>query len=216
VDTLPLRNVVERYQVSQVLALRWVARMCLRNPAALLRAYALYRDLKSQRYAVSKDPVHALVGHLVDAFLLVLVPLTTESERRRNANPRKVYPVDPALIGAFDASRHTDLGRALETAVLSALASQGAEIGLVKTEEGFEMDPLARVPGEADRLIQVCADPTPPGVLERELRALDSAARTNPRAKRILIVLTRDQAARVGVRAVRVCAAHEWLSGHGA
>jgi hypothetical protein len=159
VDTLLLRDVVERYQVSQVAAFRWIAGMCLRNPAALLSAHALYRDLKSQGYAVSKDTVHALLGHLVDAFLLALVPLATESERRRNANPRKVYPVDSGLIGAIDTSGRTNLGRALETAVLNALARQGAEVGYVKTDEGFEVDFLARIPGEPERLIQVCADP---------------------------------------------------------
>ena len=215
VDTLLLRDVVERYQVSQVAALRWIARMCLRNPAGLLSAHALYRDLKSQGYAVSKDTVHALLGYLMDAFLLSLVPLATDSERRRNANPRKVYPADPGLIHAFDASGRANVGRALETAVLNALACQGAEVGYVKTEEGFEVDFLARIPGEPERLIQVCADPTPPEVLQRELRALASAAQVHPRAERILIVSTRDQAARVDAAGVRVFAAHEWLLGEG-
>jgi len=44
---------------------------------------------------VAKDAVHAALGYLLDAFLLSTVPLATESERRRNSNPRKVYPVDP-------------------------------------------------------------------------------------------------------------------------
>jgi predicted AAA+ superfamily ATPase len=210
---LLLRDVVERCQVSQVAALRWIARACLRNPAALLSAHALYRDLKSQGYAVSKDTVHALLGHLVDAFLLTLVPLATDSERRRNAKPRKVYPVDPGIIGAFDVSGRTNLGHALETAVLNTLACQGADVGYVKTDEGFEVDFLARIPGEPERLIQVCADPTPQEVLARELRALDSAARAYPRAERILIVLTHDQAAQIGVSGVRVCTAHKWLLG---
>ncbi len=126
---------------------------------------------------------------------------------------RKVYPADPGLIYAFDASGRANVGRALETAVLNALACQGAEVGYVKTEEGFEVDFLARIPGEPERLIQVCADPTLPEILERELRALASAARVHPRAERILIVSTRDQAARVDAAGVRVCAAHEWLLG---
>lgn len=211
VDTLLLRDVVERYQVSQVTALRWIARMCLRNPAALISAHALYRDLKSQGHAVSKDTVHALLGHLVDVFLLTLVPLATDSERRRNANPRKVYPVDPGLIRAFDISGRANLGRALETAVLNALARQRAEVGYVKTDEGFEVDFLARIPGEPERLIQVCADPTSPEVIERELRALASAARTHPRAERVLIVLTREQATRLWGEGVRVYTAYEWF-----
>ncbi|GAB4118348.1 MAG: ATP-binding protein [Acidobacteriota bacterium] len=211
VDTLLLRDVVERYQVSQVAALRWIARTCLRNPAAPLSAHSLYRDLKSQGHAVSKDTVHALLSHLVDAFLLTLVPLATDSERQRNANPRKVYPVDQGLIRAFDPSGRTQLGRALETAVANALLAKGAEIGYVKTDEGFEVDFLARMPGEPERLIQVCADPTPSEVLGRELRALASAARKHPRAEQFLIVLTGEQAAHVSARRVRVCPAYKWF-----
>jgi len=211
VDTLLLRDVVERFQVRQVAALRWIARMCLRNPASMLSAHRLFSDLKSQGYAVSKDTVHTLLGYLVDTFLLTLVPLATDSERRRNANPRKVYPADAGLIHSFDTSGRANLERALETAVLNALISQGSEVCYVKTDEGFEVDFLVRTPGEPERLIQVCADPTAPEVLERELRALKSAGRFSPRAKRFLIVLTRDQATHFTVEGVHVRAAYEWL-----
>jgi predicted AAA+ superfamily ATPase len=211
VDTLLLRDVVERYQVSQIAALRWVVRACLRNPAGLLSAHVLYRDLKSQGHAVSKDTVHALLGYLVDAFLLTLVPLQTESERQRNTNPRKVYPADSGLIRAFDTSGRANLGRALETAVFNELERRGAEVGYVKTEEGYEVDFHARLPEGQSLLVQVCADALVPEVLEREVRALNAAARRYPRAQRVLIVLTREQAAAVSEAGVRVCPAYEWF-----
>ncbi len=211
VDTLLLRDVVERYQVSQVAALRWLARTCLRNPAALFSAHALYRDLKSQGHAVSKDTVHNLLGYLVDAFLLNLVPLSTESERQRNANPRKVYPVDPGFINAFDISGRANWGHALETAVLNELQRRGAEVGYVKTEEGFEVDFHSRIPGEEESLIQVCAETTSPDVLQRELRALSIAAQKYPRAKQFLIGLTRLDNLTVTDKYVQVIPAYEWL-----
>jgi predicted AAA+ superfamily ATPase len=211
VDTLLLRDVVERYRVTQMAALRWVVRACLRNPAGLLSAHGLYRGLKSQGHAVSKDTVHALLGYLVDAFLLTLVPLQTESERQRNTNPRKVYPADPGLIRAFDTSGRANLGRALETAVLNELERRGAEVGYVKTEEGYEVDFHARLPDRRSLLVQACADASAPDVLNRELRALSSAARKYPRAERVLIVLTREQAAAVSEAGVNVYPAHEWF-----
>jgi predicted AAA+ superfamily ATPase len=211
VDTLLLRDVVERYQVSQIAALRWLARACLRNPAGLLSAHGLYRDLKSQGHAVSKDTVHALLGYLVDAFLLTLVPLDTESERRRNTNPRKLYPADPGLIGAFDTSGRANLGRALETAVLNELERRGAEVSYVKTEEGFEVDFRARIPGQRDLLIQVCADTSAPEVRQRELRALHAAATIYPRALPILLVLTREEAQPTSENGVRMLPAYRWF-----
>ena len=48
VDTVLFRDVVERYGVSQVAALRWLIRQCLRNPAGSLSLHRLHLDLKAQ------------------------------------------------------------------------------------------------------------------------------------------------------------------------
>ena len=191
VDTVLFRDVVERYGVSQVAALRWLVRQCLRNPAGRFSAHRLHQDLKAQGHGVAKDAVHAMLGHLLDAFLLSAVPLATDSERRRNSNPRKLYPADPGLIKAFDASGRSNLGHALETAVLNELERRGAEVGYVKTGDGLEVDFLARRPGAGEELIQVCADLSSPETRARELRALTAAAKDHPRATRRLLVLDR-------------------------
>lgn len=211
VDTLLLRDVVERFQVTQVAALRWLTRHCLRNPAGMLSVHGMFRDLKAQGHGVAKDTMHALLGHLVDAFLLSAVPLSTESERRRNSNPRKIYPADPALIGAFDRSGRANLGHALETLVLNELERRKADIGYVKTAEGYEVDFHARFPGAGEALIQVCADPGEGKALERELRALQQARREHPRAERLMLVLNMDQVHAVPDKSVKVLPAYEWL-----
>lgn len=211
VDTLLLRDVVERFQVTQVAALRWLARHCLRNPAGMLSVHGMHRDLTAQGLAVAKETLHALLGYLVDAFMISAVPLSTESERRRNSNPRKIYPADPALIGAFDRSGRANLGHALETVVLNELERRKAEVGYVRTAEGFEVDFHARFPAAGQALAQVCAEPGEGRVLERELRALEEARRDYPRAERLLLVLNRDQALAVPSKGVRVQPAYEWL-----
>lgn len=211
VDTLLLRDVVERFQVTQAAALRWLTRHCLRNPAGLLSVHGLHRDLKAQGHGVAKDTLHALLAHLADAFLVSAVPISTESERRRNSNPRKIYPADPALIGAFDTSGRTNLGHALETAVLNELERRRAEVGYVRTAEGFEVDFHARFPAAGETLIQVCADPGDANVLKRELRALEDAHSEFPRAERLLLVMTRDQALGVSAPGVRVEPVYSWV-----
>ncbi len=212
VDTVLFRDVVERYAVSQVAALRWLVRQCLRNPAGSFSAHRLHQDLRSQGHGVAKDLVHAMLSHLIDAFLISAVPLATESERKRNSNPRKLYPADPGLIKTFDASGRTNLGHALETAVQNELERRGAEAGYVKTDEGREVDFLARYRAGGEELIQVCADPSPRETLARELGALDAAAKEHPRAApRRLLVLDRDALARVRAESVEVQPAYEWL-----
>ena len=211
VDTVLFRDVVERHGVSQVAALRWLTRHCLRNPAGSFSVHRLHRDLKSQGRGVNKDALHAMVGHLEDAFLLRSVPLATESERRRNSNPRKVYPVDTGLIGAFDRTGRSNIGHALETVVLHELDRRHAEVGYVRTATGYEVDFRARFHDGREELIQVCADVGAPETTERECRALLVAGREHRRAARRLLVLTADQTSMKAPEGVTVQAAYQWL-----
>ncbi len=192
VDTVVFRDVVERWKVTQVAALRWLVRHCLRNPAGAFSVHRFHLDLRAQGHGVAKDQVHAMLGYLVDAFLLSAVPLSTESERRKNSNPRKVYPADPGLIEAFDASGRAQSGHALETAVFNELQRRDADVAYVKTAEGHEVDFHAWFPGRGEELIQVCADPSAEETREREVRALAEAGREHPRARRRLLVMTVD------------------------
>jgi predicted AAA+ superfamily ATPase len=211
VDTVLFRDVVERYAVSQVAALRWLVRHCLRNPAGRFSVHRLTQDLTAQGLGIGRDAVHALLGHLIDAFLLVAVPLATESERQRNSNPRKIYPADPGLIPAFDASGRANLGRALETAVLIELERRRADLGYVKTERGFEVDFLARYPAGGEWLIQVCVDASDRATAERELRALTDAARQHPRARPLLLVLSHDGVPAGLPTEIEARPAYDWL-----
>jgi len=211
VDTVLFRDVVERYAMTQVAALRWVVRHFLRNPAGSFSVHRLHRDLKAQGHSVGKDAVHAMLDHLMDAFLVSAVPLATESERQRNSNPRKLYPADPGLIRAFDASGRSNIGHALESVVLNQLERDGADVGYVRTANGLEVDFLARYAAGGEELIQVCADLSSDDTLAREAAALVEAAAQHPRAGRRLLVLDRDARAQAAWSGLEAQPAYEWL-----
>jgi len=211
VDTVLFRDVVERYAVSQVSALRWIVRHCLRNPAASMSVHRLFQDLKAQGHALAKDSVHALLAHLVDSYLISTVSLHTASERRRNSNPRKVYPADPGLIHAFDTSGRTNLGHALETAVFNELQRRSADLGYVKTADGFELDFYVHYRGGGHALLQVCAEPSAAQTYEREIRALGSAMKEYPKTPAMLLVLTQEQAVALATESFRTVPTYEWM-----
>lgn len=211
VDTVLFRDVVERHAVSQVAALRWLVRQCLRNPAGCLSVHSLHRDMRSQGLAIGKDTVHAMIDHLLDAFLVSAVPLATESERQRNSNPRKIYPADPGMIPAFDASGRSNVGHALETAVFHELQRRKAEVGYLRCGADLEVDFLARYPGGGEELIQVCADLGMAKTRDRELRALAAAAERHPSATRRLLVLNRDAAGGAAAPGVIIESAADWM-----
>ncbi len=211
VDAVLFRDVVERYRVSQVEALRWVVRHCLRNPAGAFSVHRLHQDLGAQGHGVAKDAVHAMLGHLIDAFLISAVAVATDSERQRNSNPRKVYPADPGLLRAFDASGRSNVGHALETAVLNELERRGAEVAYVKTRSGYEVDFLVRLPAGQEELIQVAAEAGEGVVAGRELRALAEAGQVYPRAIQRLLTLTQDGLPAAVPSGVRAQPAYEWM-----
>jgi len=189
VDVALLRDVIERHQVSNPTALRWLLRHLLSNPAAPFSVQKFYDALRSQGIAAAKDTVHAYLTHLEDAFLIRTVGLHTSSERQRMVNPRKAYPVDPGLIQIYERSGRANLGHALETVVLIELERRGAEVGYVRTPSGYEVDFHARMPDGTRWLLQVCATATAADTLERETRSLAEAALLHPDATPLLLTL---------------------------
>ncbi|MFM9092311.1 MAG: ATP-binding protein [Verrucomicrobiota bacterium] len=175
VDAVILRDIVERHGVTNVVALRRLTRQLLGAAAGLFSMHRFFTDQKSQGLAVSKDALHAMLGHLEDAFLIRLVPLHTGSERQRQSNPRKAYPVDAGLIAAVDRTGRPNTGHTLETAVLVELERRRCERAYVRTGSGGEVDFLATPLVGRPALIQVCADLSDPETRAREIRALQEA-----------------------------------------
>jgi predicted AAA+ superfamily ATPase len=55
VDTALLRDVIERHAVSNPVALRWMVRHLLSNPAGTFSVNTFHADLHSRNIAVAKD-----------------------------------------------------------------------------------------------------------------------------------------------------------------
>lgn len=189
VDVAILRDVIERHGVSNPLPLRALQRHLLANPAAPFSVQKFYDSLRSQGISVGKDTLHTLLGYLEDTFLVRVVELHTASERQRMVHPRKVYPIDPGLIPVYERTGRLNLGHALETVILIELERRGYEVSYVKTEEGSEVDFLARSAEGRWLLLQVCADLTDATTRDREVRALAAGVREHPYAQAILLTL---------------------------
>jgi hypothetical protein len=214
VDVCILRDVVERHGVTNVVALRRLVRHLLSAPAAPFSVHKFTNDLRSQGVAISKDLVHEMLAHLQDAFLVRVVSMATSSERQRNVNPRKVYPVDPGLIPAFDRSGKANTGHALETAVLVELERRGGEVAYIRTPEGHEVDFLWTARDGKRRLVQVADDLTARETRDREFGALESARPQHRGASALLLTgsaIDTELALADAPRGVEVRTAWEWM-----
>jgi len=214
VDAVILRDVIERHNIRNVHALRQMTRQLLSNAAGAFSIHRFYNDLKSQGIAVSKDTLHAMLAHLEDTFLVRLVSIHTTSERKRQTNPRKIYPVDQGLIPAFDRSGRENTGHALETAVLVELERRKYERAYLNTSAGFEIDFIATPLLGSPQIIQVCADLSNRETQNREFRAISAALEENPELTALLLTQTStglDQARKNAPDRTDILPAWEWM-----
>ncbi|MBA2564332.1 MAG: ATP-binding protein [Gemmatimonadetes bacterium] len=211
VDVVVLRDVIERHNVTNSLALRWLERQLLANPGGSFSVKKHYDTLRSQGVSVGKDTLHQYLAHLEDAFLVRTVAMHSASERQRMVNPRKAYPVDPGLIALFERSGRTHHGRALETAVLLELERRGWDVSYVRTPEGWEVDFLAHRSGEPPLLVQVCLESEGDKTWDRELRALEAAHAAHSVARPFLVTLDAVPPTRALPRRVTWAPAARWL-----
>ena len=189
VDVLLLRDVIERHNISGTVPLRWMLRRLLSNPGGLFSITKFAADLKSQGISTSRDSLYELLDHLQDTFLLEAINVATDSEKRRQVNPRKVYPIDPTFIPLYDRSGKSNTGHALETAIFVELKRRRAEVSYVSNPKGTEVDFLARYPDGSEALIQSCASLDAPETVSREVRALEEARDTYPHARHYILTL---------------------------
>ena len=175
VDVVILRDVVERYQMGNVLPLRYLIRHLLASPATLFSINKFHNDLKSQSIACGKNTLHEYFEYLTDAYLIYPVSIHSRSVRAKQVNPRKVYAIDTGLANAFRHKPQPDWGRLLENLVFMELRRRRMNIEYYRTEKGFEVDFIVTDNNEAPSLYQVTLDMSDKSTRTREVRALQAA-----------------------------------------
>lgn len=189
VDVVLLRDVIERHSVGNATVLRWLVRRLLGNPAGYFSITKFAADLKSQGIPAGREILYQFLEHLEDTFLVTTLPLATDSEKRRQVNPRKIYPVDTGLIPVFDRSLKSNAGHALEVAVFQELQRRGGSIGYWKTTSGYEVDFAVTADSGEGEFIQVCASLDDAETRVREVRALQEACIEYPGARALILTL---------------------------
>jgi hypothetical protein len=176
IDSVLLRDVIERHRVSNVIVLKHLVRQIMNGPGAKFSVNKFYNTLKSMAVKCTKNSLYEYLDHLIDAYLFYRVPIHTRSEKARMINPAKIYTVDTGLLQAMTFRNSENKGPLLENLVFMHLRRIGFEIEYVTTNDGYEADFLARHRiSRKIRLVQVCWDMTDTATFNRELRGLQKA-----------------------------------------
>ncbi|TLM97814.1 MAG: ATP-binding protein, partial [Actinobacteria bacterium] len=215
VETVVLRDVAERHSATNLSALRALVEAAFAANAGPFSVSRLHGMLRSRGHAVTKATLLTYLDHVTDAYLLFLLPLRTRSARQRAVNPRKVYAIDPGLAAAVTRAGASNLGARFENAVYLELRHRlggmtGTALTYYRTADGLEVDFAVDLPsGDGTPLLyQVCADPSEPETMAREMRALEGAMRETGASAATL--LTVDAEGEYDVRAGRVDIVPAW------
>ncbi len=175
VETVIFRDIIERYQITNVALLKYFTNSLLKNVSSLFSINKFYKDIKSQGYKAGKDTLHSYLAYLEDAFLIFTVPIFTESLRRMQTNPQKVYAIDNGLVAANTFNLSENLGKFLENQIYLDLRRQGKKIFYHQTSDGYEIDFITQDSQGKYEMIQVVWETDNAQTLQREERSLRQA-----------------------------------------
>jgi len=176
IDSVILKDVIERHRVSNVIALKHLVSHVMHAPGGKFSVNKFYNTLKSMAVKCTKNSLYEYLDHLIDAYLLYRVPIHSYSEKARMLNPPKIYAVDTGLLNAMTFRKSANNGPLLENLVFLHLRRNGYEAEYVNTKEGCEADFFAQHKSSGNViLVQACWDMADQNTFSRELRGLQSA-----------------------------------------
>ena len=175
VDVVIFRDIVERYEITNISLIRYLVKTIINNIAAPFSLNKLFNDLKSQGIRVSKNTLYEYLSYIEDAYLAFMVPLFSPSLRKRQTNPRKAYCVDPGLARSQSPISLEKQGAFFENLVYLDLRRKGYAVSYYLTSERHEVDFVAQDWAGKIKLFQVSWDASHQETRDREERALRKA-----------------------------------------
>jgi predicted AAA+ superfamily ATPase len=175
VQVVTFRDIVERYQVSNLVLIKRLIHALLCNVGRRYTVNKWFNDFRSEGIVVGKNTLYEYLEYISDAYLGFSVPLFSPSVKKQQVNPKKFYAVDTGLVTAFSLTPERELGHYFENLIYLDLRRRGATLYYYLTKTGKEVDFLAVDARGNKELIQVCWDISDRKTRERETAALAEA-----------------------------------------
>ena len=167
------RDLIERHDIAHPRAAADLGHRLIDNVASLYTINRLTGYLKSLGHRVPKSAVSEYLSGFEDAFFLFTVRILDASLARANANPKKVYCVDHALVESVSSGILVNSGHLLENLVFVALRRLTEDVHYYKSKRGREVDFVAKLDRRRSLLVQVCETLVDEETRRRELLALE-------------------------------------------
>jgi len=173
--TILFRDLIERYDVSHPKALTDLAHWLVENTASTYSFTRLTGYLKSLGHNAPRQAVADYILWLEDAYFLFSVRVMDASVARSNANPKKAYCVDHAMVNSVASGILPNTGHLLENLAFTGLRRAYPQVFYYKTKSGREVDFAVPLRGGERVLVQVCESLANAQTCQREIVALGEA-----------------------------------------
>jgi len=134
------RDLVERHDVLHPKSVIDLAHWFIDNSASLYSVNGLTGYLKSLGHKIQKSTVSDYLEWFEDAYFLFTVRIFDASLARSNANSKKIYCIDHAMIRSISSGVLVNSGHILENIVFTALRHLTSDIFYYRTKNGKEVD----------------------------------------------------------------------------
>lgn len=180
VDLIIYRDLVERYGIEKISALKFMIKSLIRNFARELSVRKLHNYLQSAGVSLSKTKVYEYFSYLEDINFIFLLKKYGKGVRGVEGSIPKIYLID---LGFVTLHGLEDMGRRIENVVAIELLRKKnyfnplLEVFYWKDTSGREVDFVLAEGLEVTQLIQVCYDISDPYTKERELKSIARASK---------------------------------------
>ena len=212
-DTMLLKDIIERYNVSKPQQCVYLLRFLLSNISKPFTQSSAYEALKSTGMPTSKDSVADYIEWARDSFLCYTIPLLSGSIKEQTRNYQKLYAIDWALSSANNwvwDGRHS---RSLENMVFLQLLRSGKKINYYLTrEKRQEIDfVVSNNNGKVEYLIQACWSLSDNTVVKRETEPLSIAMEYFGLNAATIVTSNESDEIKLGHGTIKAVPAWKWL-----
>ena len=198
-DSVLLRDIVQRYSIRNVQLLRRICAFVFDNIGNILSAKKIVDYFKSQRITIGLETVLNYLSHLEDAYLIHRVGRYDIKGKRHLELGAKYYVNDLGIRNAFLGYREADISGLLENLVFLELHRRGYRVSTGGS--GIrEVDFVALKSGDLE-YFQVAYLLASPETAEREFRSLESIKDNYPKT---VISMDKMYPGRKGIRHINL------------
>lgn len=210
-NTILFRDLIERYNIKSPQSVIDTAYWLINNTACTYTINSLTGYLKSLGHKITKNTIGEYLDWFEDAYFIFSVRIFDASLSRANANHKKIYCIDHALVTSVADGILVNSGHLLESLIFITLRRLTEKIYYYRTKNGREVDFVAIINNRAKLLIQVCESLADPKTLKRETTAINETMLELGLDSGIIVTLKEEQKIEISAGIVLVIPAWKFL-----